>query len=68
MICSLLIMLLVMNGCAKSDDAYEQMVNLRRNIGETELCSFDVQICADYEDEIYTFEMSCRTNSDGCNL
>ena len=54
-----------MNGCEKTDDAYEQMVNLRRNIGETELCSFDVQICADYEDEIYTFEMSCRTNSDG---
>ena len=65
MICSLLIMLLVMNGCAKSDDAYKQMVNLRKAIGEAKSCSFDVEVCADYEDEIYTFQMFCKINTDG---
>ena len=54
-----------MSGCGKTDDTYNRVINLRNQIAESDACAFKTQICADYEDVTYTFEMLCRSNSDG---
>ena len=63
-ICAVL-MVLVLCGCSQSDKDIEPALELRRRLHDSEGCSFEAEITADYGDSIYSFVMQCQVNENG---
>lgn len=63
-VCVVLVAFLL-SGCTQTRQEMSQAMELRRSILESQGCSFDATITADYEDVFYTFQMSCRTDNAG---
>lgn len=54
-----------MAGCDNQKDSLNRMISLRDKILAGKGCTFQVEISADYIDEIHTFEMDCQSDTDG---
>lgn len=67
-ILSCLLMICMLSGCEKTDSAIEQVLSLRKELLQADSCSFEAYITADYGDDLYTFQMECRSQEDGSIL
>lgn len=63
--CIVLLCLLFLTGCAPDREPERRAVDLRAALQAARGCSFDVEITADYGEEIYTFAMGCQLNAHG---
>ena len=61
-ILSIVLITLLLCGCSQQNEQMEQALNLRDSIINSNGCSFDVTITADYQDVYYTFGMSCKSD------
>lgn len=61
----LLILLLLLSGCASAAGEIERGMALRSRLLSAEGCSFDAVVTADYGDKLYTFSLSCEADSGG---
>lgn len=60
----LLVPVCLLAGCAEND-VLNRMMSLRENLLAGNGCSFDVQVTADYEDQLFTFSMQCTADPEG---
>lgn len=58
-------LLILFTGCGRSDDDLSRAMALREQILQSNGCSFEAVITADYGDKLYTFTMDCETDSAG---
>lgn len=61
----LVIALLTLSGCSPGRTDPIDGMKLRRNLLESNGCSFDMQICANYGEACYDFSVSCVSDSSG---
>lgn len=61
---AVLLLLVMLTGCIGNNEELERAMGLRAKLLSGS-CSFDVEITADYGDELYTFSMSCTGDSSG---
>lgn len=61
----LLILVGMLTGCASSQAEMDKIVVLRQKILSSDNCEFETVITADYGDRIYTFALSCKSDSLG---
>lgn len=61
----LLLLCILLSGCATTDDAMARGLQLRSRISSASSCSFDAEITADYGDQTYTFSVGCTFDSSG---
>ena len=64
-ILSIVLAILMLCGCSRSNEQMEEAMNLRDSIINSNGCSFDVTITADYQDMYYTFAMFCKSDAIG---
>lgn len=57
--------LLMLSGCTGKRDELDRAMQLRAKLLACESCSFDVEITADYGDELHEFSMTCQGDNDG---
>ena len=62
---SILLVLVLLTGCSRKNRELEQGIRLRTRLLSSDLCSFDVDITADYGDKLHVFSMSCQATGDG---
>ena len=62
---SAIVIAFILTGCGSAEDPSDEALELRRSIMEAETCSFQTLIYADYEDELYSFQMDCASDSTG---
>lgn len=62
---SIFLILILLTGCSRKNRELEQGIQLRTQLLSSSLCSFDVDITADYGDELHTFSMNCQAAKDG---
>ena len=55
----------ILCGCSRSNSSIDQALSIRDAILHGNGCQFNVSITADYQNEYYTFEMSCQVDSSG---
>ena len=60
----ILCMLFLLAGCNK-DSALDKAMTIRERLLQSEGCSFDAVITADYGESLYTFTMQCQTDAQG---
>lgn len=60
---ALLLCFLLLTGCSNSQ--LEEGLSFRERLLSAEGCTFQCQITADYGDELYTFNIDCRFDSQG---
>lgn len=53
------------SGCSEGDVALKQAVSLRETLLQSDGCTFETVITADYGEALYTFTMSCQADSQG---
>lgn len=63
--CMVLLCLLSLTGCAPDREPERRAIDLRAALLGAQGCSFDVEITADYGEEIYTFAMGCQLDAHG---
>lgn len=61
----LLLAVFLLVGCTDADVQMERAIALREKILQSDGCTFDAVITADYGEKLYTFSMSCRTDALG---
>lgn len=64
-IAALLITLVIFTGCTGKRDELDRAMTLRAELLACESCSFDMDITADYGDELHEFAMSCQADNEG---
>lgn len=57
--------LFLFSGCRNSGNAMEEALRLRQNMLDSDGCSFDATVTADYGEEIYEFTLSCQVDENG---
>lgn len=62
---SLLLLCLFFLGCAGENQELERVMNFRADLLAGMGCSFEAVITADYQDALYTFGVSCRSDENG---
>ena len=62
---SILLILVLLTGCSRKNKELEQGIQLRTQLLAANLCSFDVDITADYGDKLHTFSMNCQADEKG---
>ena len=62
---SIILTILLLCGCSHQNDHMEQELSLRDSIINSNGCSFDVTVTADFQDVYYTFGMSCKSDTIG---
>ena len=62
---SIVLLMLLLSGCASKDSSVDRAMMIRQKLLQSNGCTFDVQITADYSDVIYTFKMHCICDSQG---
>ena len=60
----LVFVLLILSGCGKNSGLDDGM-RLRNNLLQSNGCSFDTNITADYGEKMYTFSLHCQTDAAG---
>jgi len=60
-----LLILLLLSGCSQKTKELETALALRSNILQSQECSFETNITADYGDYISSFVMNCTGDSNG---
>lgn len=61
----MVLLALSLTGCAGENQELAQLMSFRAKLLAGMGCSFDAVITADYQDEIYTFRVSCRSDDQG---
>lgn len=61
----MVILLLFLTGCSGASHEIERGMALRSKLLQANSCTFDVDITADYGDEVYTFAMVCQGDANG---
>jgi len=64
-IAALLCMVLLLSGCAGTDQTINRAMAFRLRLLAASGCSFDADITADYGDKSYTFSMACTADDRG---
>ncbi len=64
-IATVLCVVFLLCGCAKSDGPLDRAISLREKILQSNGCSFTSTITADYGDQLYTFSMTCACDREG---
>lgn len=59
------IVLLLFTGCKNSNSEINRVMTMRQQLLNSNGCTFDAVITADYGDQIYTFQMACETTKEG---
>lgn len=54
-----------LTGCASTDDAMDNAMGLRKKISNSENCSFECTVTADYADKIFSFVLKCIFDGQG---
>ena len=52
-------------GCQRTDSLLNEAIALRNNVLNSDGCSFQTKITADYGDRLYVFTMDCKTDRAG---
>ena len=52
-------------GCGKGDTSLQQALHLRENLLQANGCTFDIEIAADYGNEVHRFSLSCTADREG---
>lgn len=60
-----LIAVVLLTGCASGNSELDRAMALRAKLLESEGCTFDAVISADYGDKVYTFSMNCQADQQG---
>ena len=60
----IIVTFLFMTGCSKNYNI-DSALNLRNRLLNSNGCTFDAVITADYGDEVYIFSMQCQTDASG---
>ena len=61
----LLLLPFVLMGCGGKNQQLEQVMDFRADLLASMGCSFEAVITADYQDSLYTFTVSCRSDENG---
>ena len=59
----LVVLIIFLSGC--KSNALDQAMALREQMLQSDGCSFDAKVTADYGDELYEFQMYCEADSKG---
>ena len=62
---SVLLILLMLPGCANSRNHIDRMMGLRGELLASESCCFTASVTADYGDRVHEFRMDCAGDSQG---
>lgn len=62
---ALLLVLLLLSGCANARNQIDRALELRTRLLQGEGCSFTAGITADYGDQLHTFTLECRGDRQG---
>lgn len=62
---AVILIMCLLCGCSTGDDAFEQAMDLRKELLEADHCSFLAVITADYGNTLYTFQMQCTADNAG---
>lgn len=62
---ALVLLVLFLAGCSSRNSQMDRALALRERLLESEGCSFDTVITADYGEDIYTFKMHCKADATG---
>lgn len=62
---AVLLGLIFLVGCSKTENAMERALELRKKLQSAEQCSFSAEITADYGQNVYTFGMQCTMEPSG---
>ena len=54
----------MLSGC-KSDSDLNRMIEIRQSLLGSNVCSFDLEVAADYVDSLFEFSMRCQADSTG---
>lgn len=55
----------LLTGCSKSENALDRAILLRNKLLQSNGCTFDAIVTADYGEKLYSFSMSCQSDSTG---
>lgn len=61
----LVLFLFLLSGCMSESAEIERGMALRSKLLQSDGCSFDARITADYGDKLYTFVLACRADAQG---
>lgn len=64
-IVSVLLLCFLLTGCAGENQELERVMAFRADLLAGMGCSFDAVITADYQDALYTFNVTCRSDENG---
>lgn len=64
-IACVILLVLLLCGCSMKNREMERGLTLRTALLGSSLCSFDVDIIADYGDKLHVFSMNCQADSTG---
>lgn len=59
------VLLLFLAGCSGGSGEMDRAMELRGRLLKAERCSFNLEITADYGQELYRFAMACQSDKDG---
>lgn len=62
---AVLLAILMLSGCKNANSEIGRAMTLRERLLSSNGCAFDAVITADYGDKVYTFGMTCQTDSQG---
>lgn len=60
-----LVTILFLFGCNGETTEMSRALSLREKLIQSECCSFDAKVTADFGDKIYTFDLSCSSDQNG---
>ncbi len=60
-----LFLVFLLYGCNKTNGSLDAAISLRNNILQSNGCSFNATVTADYGEQIYVFSMECISDKDG---
>lgn len=61
----MLFLVLMLTGCGQQTEELDKAMDLRVQLLNSQGCSFDAEVTADYGDKTYTFLMECKTDGSG---
>lgn len=62
---AMIVIMSLLCGCAAVENDMDRVLSFRQQLLQSNECSFNAMITADYEEVIYTFQMSCTVDSSG---
>ena len=64
-VAALIVVVCLLSGCNNGQNDIKQAMDLRKHILESQGCTFQATVTADYDKTIYTFQMDCTIDSNG---